>query len=362
MNRPTHGGNLRWAAEIAQCAPNDLLDFSASISPLGPPRSVREAVRAAFSSVMAYPDPDYVAIREIIGQHHNLPIEYVFLGNGAAELLNWAARDLATLDEVFYLSPGFSDYQRALKAFGCVPSPISLFNRSSSYQSDWETQLESKLGSSRQGLLLNNPHNPTGQLFSRSRVQLCRSQLNLLVVDEAFMDFLPEARSQSAIPSADDFSSNLVIIRSLTKFYSIPGIRLGYAIAHPDRLKQWQQWRDPWSVNNLAVAAGIAGLQDVEFQQRSWNWLDEERPFLFKALSNIEALEPMEGSVNFLLIKCKVSTTALQRKLLQQHKVYIRDCMSFEDLGDRFFRVAVKTREDNQRLIDALTDVLADME
>ena len=359
MNRPIHGGNLSWAAELAQCAPDELLDFSANISPLGPPCSVIEAVRAAFSSVTAYPDPEYLALRRAIARHHALPVDYIFPGNGAAELLNWAARELAQKQTCFCLSPGFADYARSLRAYDCKPTYLPLLNPQLTYDDNWEAPLSKVAAPADCGLLLNNPHNPTGQLFEQTRVRSLVEQFGLVVVDEAFMDFLPNEQAQSVISEASRFPKNLVVIRSLTKFYSIPGIRLGYAIAHPDRLKVWRKWRDPWSVNSLAAAAGIAGLQDAEFQQRSWAWLAEENPFLQQELARFEALSPMAGSANFLLVKCEVSVMELQKRLLQQHRIYIRDCMSFEGLGDRFFRVAVKTRADNQRLLSAIAAVLS---
>lgn len=364
MDRPVHGGNLNWAARLAQCAPDELLDLSASISPLGPPHSVREAVQAAFSLVRAYPDPDYWALRQAIAQHHSVPIEYVFPGNGAAELLNWAARDLAGMQACFCLSPGFGDYGRSLRAYNCDLTPISLFDKQLNYQDDWESALaalENELDLGKCGLLLNNPHNPTGQLFDQGRVRSLLNRFGLVVVDEAFMDFFPDQQSQSVITHADNFPANLVVIRSLTKFYSIPGIRLGYAIAPPARLKRWRGWRDPWSVNSFAVAAGIAALQDKAFQQQSWDWLAEENPFLFEGLSSFGELAPLKSSANFLLVQCQVSAVELQKQLLQRHRIYIRDCMSFDRLGDRFFRVAVKTRADNQRLLDAIADVLTDV-
>lgn len=366
MRRPVHGGNLDWAAKLAQCAPDELLDFSASISPLGPPHSVEEAVLAAFSSVRAYPDPDYWALRRAIAQHHTVSIDHISIdhilpGNGAAELLNWAARDLADMQQCFCLSPGFGDYWRSLHAYNCDPVQIPLFDKQLSYCGQWEKALEGIPNLNRCGLLLNNPHNPTGQLFDAERVRSLISQFGLVVVDEAFMDFFPQERSQSVIPRAGAFPKNLVVIRSLTKFYSIPGIRLGYAIASPDRLKRWQGWRDPWSVNSLAAAAGIAALSDTPFQQQTWAWLSQENPFLYDGLSKFDELEPMQSSANFFLVKCQVSAIALQERLLQRHRIYIRDCMSFERLGDRFFRIAVKTRADNQRLIEALDDVLPDL-
>jgi L-threonine-O-3-phosphate decarboxylase len=362
MSRPVHGGNLVWAARLAGCSPCELLDFSASISPLGPPRSVCEAIQADFSSLVAYPDPEYGELRGAIAQQHHLPIDHVLAGNGAAELLTWAARDLAEKSRLcFQLSPGFSDYDRALKAFGCKTQSIALLNSDGWNLESWDTQLlQDPWEGSRLkdcSLLLNNPHNPTGALLNRHRVRALLGRFGLVVVDEAFMDFLPPEREQSVIDWVDAFP-NLVVLRSLTKFYSMPGLRLGYAIAQPQTLQRWQQWRDPWSVNTLAAAAGVAALQDVEFQQQTWQWLNVCHAQLYEGLSAIAGLNPLPSAVNFFLVACEVSATELQRQLLEKHKIYIRDCMSFEALGDRYCRVAVKASADNQRLLNALSDLL----
>ncbi len=359
MSRPIHGGNLSWAARLAGCAPSELLDFSASISPLGPPCSVSEAIQAAFSLMVAYPDPQYGELREAIAQHHNVPIDYVLPGNGAAELLTWAARDLAQWGGCFRLTPSFSDYDRALQAFGCCPTGIGLLG-SEGWCWDWDTAL-SGADLSQSGLLLNNPHNPTGALFGRSTIRPLLSRLALVVVDEAFMDFLPPSHEQSVVEWVEEFP-NLVVIRSLTKFYSMPGLRLGYAIAQPDTLQRWQQWRDPWSVNVLAAAAGVAALSDTVFQQQTWAWLAAGNEQMYEGLSKVSGLSPLPSCANFFLVGCKVSAVALQAELLKRHRIYIRDCMSFAELGDRYFRVAVKTTADNQRLLTALADVLPDLE
>jgi histidinol-phosphate/aromatic aminotransferase/cobyric acid decarboxylase-like protein len=146
-----------------------------------------------------------------------------------------------------------------------------------------------------------------------------------------------------------------VILRSLTKFYSLPGLRLGYAIAHPDRLQRWQEWRDPWCVNALAVAAGIAVLEDQEFQQQTWTWLAEARSQLFTGLSQIAGLNPLPNVANYLLVKTEVAGSLLQKELLQNEQILIRDCLSFPELGDRYFRVAVRLEHENQKLINALS-------
>jgi histidinol-phosphate/aromatic aminotransferase/cobyric acid decarboxylase-like protein len=151
----------------------------------------------------------------------------------------------------------------------------------------------------------------------------------------------------------------VVVLRSLTKFYSIPGLRLGYAIGHPDVLGQWKAWRDPWSVNALAIAAGVAAVQDEWFQAQTYAWLAEALPQLREGLAQLPGLEVIPGAVNFVLVRCEASVMQVQESVLKQHKILIRDCVSFPELGDRYFRVAVRTVDENERLLAALADALS---
>jgi histidinol-phosphate/aromatic aminotransferase/cobyric acid decarboxylase-like protein len=178
----------------------------------------------------------------------------------------------------------------------------------------------------------------------------------LVVVDEAFMDFLPPDREQSLISVVQEYP-NLVILRSLTKFYSLPGLRLGYAIAHPERLQRWQALRDPWPVNTLAAAVAAAVVQDTEFQQQTWAWLPPARLQLFQGLAQVPFLQPLESAANFLLVQSEQSSLELQQRLLQHHQILIRDCVSFPELGDRYFRVAVRSNTENERLLQAMAAI-----
>ncbi|RMF64339.1 MAG: threonine-phosphate decarboxylase [Cyanobacteria bacterium J069] len=367
--QPVHGGNIAWASALADCSPHLILDFSASINPLGPPESAIATIQAHLGDLCHYPDPDYGSLRDALGRFHDIPPDWVLPGNGAAELLTWAARDLAALDAVYLLAPAFGDYLRALKAFDAKVEKIPL--DCDGMMACWRegatepsapalhhTLTPHPLTSSR-GWLLNNPHNPTGTLLSRESLLPLLEESPLVVVDEAFMDFLPPAeQAQSSLIDWVGQYPNLVIVRSLTKFYSLPGLRLGYAIAHPDRLHRWQQWRDPWSVNALASAAAIAVLADTAFQQRTWDWLPPARQQLFDRLAALPGLRPLPSAANYLLVQTDCSVTNLQTRLLQQDQILIRHCTSFPELGDRWFRVAVRTVEENRRLVAALERVM----
>lgn len=313
-------------------------------------------MQASLADLRHYPDPSYLTLRQALSQHHDLPIDWILPGNGSAELLTWVSRELAALAQVVLPTPAFGDYFRALKAFDAAIFPQPLPELGSPILPDFA--LPPELASDSQvGCLINNPHNPSGCLFAIETLLPWLDRFALVVIDEAFMDFLPPAEQQSLIAAVMDHP-NLVILRSLTKFYSLPGLRLGYAIAHPDRLQRWQSWRDPWSVNALAAAVTLACLQDQAFQQTTWSWLQSARSELLEGLASFDRLHPYPGQANFLLVQCQTSVTQLQRDLLTQHQVLIRDCLSFPELGDGYFRVAVRTVAENQRLLESLAAVL----
>ena len=375
MIRPVHGGNLPWAAALAGCPASAILDFSASISPLGPPESALDAIQAHLSSLTAYPDPDYGELRTALGEALNVDPDWILPGNGSAELLTWAAWDLSKLEATYLVTPAFGDYSRALSAFGAkvlkcpldlqlldaepvrrlVTDDLSVSNRSLVSPS-FRLPVPLALNAER-GLLLNNPHNPTGLLFGREAILPYVKQFGMVVVDEAFMDFLPPWEQETLIDAVEEFP-NLVILRSLTKFYSLPGLRLGCAIAHPDILSRWQLRRDPWPVNALAAAAAAAAVRDTVFERQTWDWLPVARFELFEGLANLPGLQPIAGAANFLLVESSMSVSLIQKSLLERHRILIRDCLSFPELGDRFFRVAVRSRAENLRLIAGLAEVI----
>ena len=353
-NCPVHGGNRLWAANIAGCSPEAILDFSASINPLGPPQSALAAIKADLTKITSYPDPDYRLLKTALGEFHQLPPDFILPGNGVAELLTWVGWELASLEATYLITPAFSDYWRSLKAFQAKVLVCPLSNLSCQDLDILINNSPQQISPSESGLLLNNPHNPTGQLFLKQSILPFLEQFALVVIDEAFMNFLPPEQQQSLIEWVVEYP-NLVILRSLTKFYSLPGLRLGYAIAQPEIFNRWQKLRDPWSVNILAVAAGLAVIEDTTFRQKTWTWLAQTKPYLYQSLAQIPGLRPLESAANYLLVKTDKSSSQLQRQLLQSSRILIRDCLSFPELGESYFRIAVRTQSENQKLIDSLS-------
>ena len=312
-----------------------------------------DALYEGISTLTRYPDPDYRWLRQLLSQHHDLEPSWILPGNGAAELLTWIGRDLSGCDRIYLMTPAFGDYQRALAAFKAdaeaLPLQLTRFPHVLSMTLPYLRY--------RDGILLNNPHNPTGCLLTAAQLLPLLESKATVVVDEAFMDFLRPDEQQSLASWLPHFP-NLIVLRSLTKFYSLPGLRLGYALLHPERAARWQQWRDPWPVNQLAVLAAKTALEDRTFQEQTWCWLSQAKQQLLSGLSQLPGLAVYPGAANFLLVRCDCPVLRLQEVLLQLHRILIRDCMSFPELGDRFFRVAVRTEAENQRLLQALTSVL----
>jgi L-threonine-O-3-phosphate decarboxylase len=352
-SRPIHGGNLDWAATIAGCPVDRILDFSASINPLGPSPRVISAIQEELAYIDRYPTPGYLTLCQALADAHQLSADWVLPGNGAAELLTWAGRALARLPSTIVPVPAFNDYDRALRASGARIEHISLFNEQGTV-CPLQTLLATQPAG--WGLLCNNPHNPTGDRFDPAILPDLLDRFALIVVDESFMDF---SRIEHSAISLIAHYPNLVVLRSLTKFYSLPGLRLGYAVGHPDLLAEWQSWRDPWAVNRLAVVAGIAALADRDFINVTRRWYEVNQPALYRGLQGVPNLTVYPSSANFFLLRSELPSLPfplIQERMLQNHQIFVRDCLSFPELGAAYGRVALKNPEDNQRLVAGLQE------
>ena len=388
-----HGGNRLAVARRLGCRPEQLLEASASLVPFGPPASVRRSLRRALAgaAIRDYPDREHQALRQAIAQRHGLEAAMVLPGNGAAELFTWAGRDAAQAGVSLLPVPGFADYQRALACWQGAWRPLALPLRWSGpfpqpFAAPTEADLLAAANLAAAGadlatattataatataasattaavLWITNPHNPTGQLWSRESLVPLLERFALVIVDEAFLPLVPGGEAQSLLPWVGR-CPGLVVIRSLTKLAAIPGLRLGYALADPERLARWAAWRDPWPVNGLATAAGVALMADRAWDRRVQGWLAREGPWLAGELAQLPGLVPMASAANFLLVRGEragqpCSLNGLRLALEQRHRILVRDCRSFTGLGESWLRLAVLDRRGNRRLLGALAQEL----
>jgi histidinol-phosphate/aromatic aminotransferase/cobyric acid decarboxylase-like protein len=366
-----HGGNRIAAAARLGCRPGDLLDASASLVPFGPParlrwRLLREALSAG-SAVRDYPDRDAAALRQAIAAWHGLDPAMVLPGNGAAELFTWAARDAAACGVSLLPQPGFADYGRALACWQAPWSPLTL---PLAWDGAWpqpfplaDAALEATAAAGPARVLwVTNPHNPTGQLWSGASLAALLPRFALVIVDEAFLPLVPQGEAQSLLPLLAEHP-NLVVIRSLTKLCAIAGLRLGYALGQPERLRRWARWRDPWPINGLASAAGLA-LMDHPASLERWqgrvaHWVATEGAWLASRLALLPGLEPQPSATNFLLVRGRRggqpdSLEPLRLALERRHRILVRDCRSFAGLDASWLRIGLQDRHGHRRLLRAL--------
>jgi histidinol-phosphate/aromatic aminotransferase/cobyric acid decarboxylase-like protein len=348
-----HGGNQSATAARLGCRPSQLLDASASLVPFGPPWFVRHSLLQAglTSPLRAYPDRSYAGLRRGLARLHGLETDWLLPGNGAAELFTWAARDAAAAGVSVLAQPGFADYARALACWGGAWRAQPLLLQAGSVAQPFPAPPAGDV------LWLTNPHNPTGALWTRASLEPLLQRFALVIADEAFLPLVPVGESQSLIPLVPTHP-NLVVIRSLTKLYGIAGLRLGYVLGHPERLAQWASWRDPWPVNGLAAAVGERLLADPA-AYRSWCgrvqcWTGREGAWLQRQLAQLPGITPLPSAANFLLIRAEHSLVPLHQALERSHHILLRDCRSFEGLGENWLRIGYQSHRNNRRILRAL--------
>jgi threonine-phosphate decarboxylase len=351
-----HGGNLREISRRYAIDEDAIVDFSSNSNPLGCPVAVRTILRNGVSLLSSYPDIHCVALRESLAAALGCGTQNIIAGNGSTELIYLIPRAFKPR-RALILNPTFSEYEKSLIAAGCVVRSLPLHQEEQFRVSPGEV---SGLLSRVDMLFLCNPNNPTGALMGRDELSAIVTEAEkkgvLAVVDEAFVDFAP----RSSIVGDIRRRKNLLVLRSMTKFYGISGIRLGYLLGTAQLVQQLNRFKEPWTVNALAQKIGIACAADRQFAAETRRFVDAERDYLFSQLQSISGLQPWPSSANYLLLQITrsgLSSGAVYEKLARQG-ILVRDCRSFKGMGNRFLRVAVKRRRDNRQLLAALQHVV----
>ena len=351
-----HGGNINNICNTYGLNPDEIMDFSASINPLGYPDSIRKVILERFDDILNYPDSECGNLRKVIAERHSCKESNIIIGNGSNELFHLIPRALKPKQGVV-LQPTFSEFKNAL--FNANVDVVEIINNSEFLKFNLN---DSRLQGFKEGVVvLCNPNNPTGQLVTKEEILGFAKYYpeRLMVVDEAFMDFVEEEERFSVIKEATTME-NLIVVRSLTKFYGFPGLRLGYLVACESIINSLLQRKEPWTVNTFAQIAGQVVLNDKEFTLNTKRFMSGEKMFLYEGLSEIKGLHPFRPSVNFVLVRIdNGETSSSLHDLLIKDKIIIRDCSNFIGLSDKYFRVAVRTRDENQRLLSTLKGIMS---
>ncbi len=345
-----HGGNIYTHAKKLNLSPSEIIDSSASLVPFATPKYLTRELTNEIKTegFRYYPERNLESLKQTLGQFHNIDPKNILPGNGASELITWLGFEASKIGESCIPTPGFVDYERALK---CWNADYKFMNLPKEWGSNFPQLFPlNKIGDV---IWITNPHNPTGQLWSKKSLKEILEKYKLVICDEAFLSITPSGEKESLIPLTKKYD-NLFVLRSLTKIFSIAGLRLGYVIGPSKVLREWSQKRDPWPVNSFAIKAGIKLLED-HYRYEKWTkkihlWIKSEKAFIFKELSKIKNLKVHHSSTNYFLIESKKSLIT-KIKYLEKKGILIRDCSSFRSLDNTWARISLQTHKNNKRLI-----------
>jgi len=353
---PLHGGQLSEIAERFSVPKESLLDFSASISPIPPGDAVIAALCESLRNrdlLTQYPDTEYRDLKDAIGTYAGLDRSSICVANGVMPLLDAAVRALR-LRRCLVLAPAFGEYQRILTACG-ADSPKLLLREDNNFLLDPDLIVKEVMSSRADAILFANPHSPSGSLTLPSVLielqrMLYRSGI-VTILDEAFIDYCPECSISGLAGHLD----GLVVLRSLTKFFAIPGLRVAYAVACDETCTTMESRLPLWPVDSLAASAARLVLLDRDGRRERQEINSRERHWLFEQLSSL-GWQVFPGNANYLLIKPpgEIDGQEIWRRLIVKHRIVVRNCGTFDGLTDGHFRIAVRDHLSNQTLTSSL--------
>lgn len=325
-----------------------LIDFSVNINPLGTPRSVYKAGVKALGQSESYPDMLCRSLRYAIAKNIGLSLDNIICGNGAAELIFNAVYALKP-KKALLLAPTFAEYEAALNAVGTEIIYYEL--KEENGFAVCEDVLNYLDGCDM--VFICNPNNPTGVCTPKELVLKITESGAFVIADECFMDFVQDNEHYSVIDMIHKYN-NLFVLKAFTKLYAMPGIRLGFAVCgNMDLIEKMYGVRQPWNVSLAAQIMGIAALDETDLPQRTRALVADERAYLFAELTRL-GISCVPSQVNFILFKAQ---KGIDKELLKQG-ILIRNCSNYRGLGEGWYRIAVKTHNDNLRLIRAVEVIL----
>lgn len=339
MKKYQHGGNTDKCIKY---------DFSANINPLGMPENVKKILTEGIEMYSFYPDPDNSDLIKAISEYENIPAKNILCGNGAADLI-YRIVSAVNPSKALLFAPSFSEYEKALTDSRCIIEYYYLKEENGYAIKDFDSDLLSD----KDICFLCNPNNPVGNVTDinilKKIINDCNKHNVILVIDECFMDFVLNG---SNLTSKQFLTcKNIVILKAFTKIYAMAGLRLGYILSKNQVLiEKIRNLGQPWSVSVPAQLAGSAALENTDFIKRTIEFVSKERKFLIEHLSEMN-LKIFPSETNFIMFK---SENLKIDELLKYEGIAIRNCENYEGLGKGFYRIAVRTRKENEYLISAM--------
>lgn len=341
-----HGGDL---LSYKNCCEGKIIDFSSNINPLGPPKGLKKELFQNYENVVMYPDIEYRKLKREISRYLGCQEDEVIVGNGAVEIIDNMCK---MFKRVVVSTPCFSEYIERAEVNGKKVIRVPM-------QEDFNINKEKLTETISQGdlIILGNPNNPTGKRIGMNDLfsiyELVNDKNAFLLLDEAFFEFCPKDYDSIELFGGRE---NVCIIRAATKFFALPGIRLGYACTNKDVVKRYNKYSLPWSVNSFGEIAGREIFRDKEYIEKSKLYMEEQRQFLLKELNRFKFLRIYESQCNFILLKLLGIEEEKLFNFLIGRGILVRRASSFEELDNSFIRVAVKDLKSNRKLLKGLKE------
>jgi threonine-phosphate decarboxylase len=358
-----HGAEVLGAAEESGLFPQNILDFSSSVNPLGPSKKALDAARQAFSQIAAYPDSNSNELRQVIASHFGMNKGNIIVGNGSTELMYLFAEVFVKKgDKTVMPAPTFGEYASAVCKTGEATTFVKLGKTFTIEPEAFKREMAgAKL------VFLCNPNNPTSMIISKEIlkeiIETAVAQDTLVFLDEDFLEFVDNEKSLSMINKINKYP-NLFILRSFTKIFGLTGLRVGYGLANPEIINVLSSAKIPWNVNCIAQAAAVAALKDEKHLQVTVELIQKEKAWLMGEFGKFTGFKFTEPDANFFFIDVRKSgftATELKSKILKQG-ILIRDCTSFMGLDKFYIRVAIKTHKENEQMINAFRQLVKQSE
>lgn len=370
-----HGSDLEKIEQIYGIKKEEITGFGANVNPLGLSSLMKDYLAGHLDVLRAYPDRNYTALRRAIADYVGTAAENIMVGNGSTELISAAIQAIRPQAAVV-LGPAYSEYERELTLAG---SELHYYDLSADNDfvldlEDLEHFLISKAagtGSAKGGprlpelLVLCNPNNPTSSAVPASQMRLllsfCRENKIFVMTDETYAEFAPSVNEITSIPLTGEFD-NLLVLRGVSKFWSAPGLRLGYAVTSSEALRgRIEAAKNPWTVSSLADAAGQIMFTDTEYIARTRSLIGKERERCIQMLAAIPDLKVYPACANFVLSRSlnpEISARTVFEAAIRR-KMMIRDCSDFHSLNDSYFRFCFLLPEDNTRLLSCIRELFS---
>ena len=334
--------------------PNEkIIDFSSNVNPLGCHPGVKKYLKKQLNQIHVYPDSESSKLRSNLKWFTGMNMSQILVGNGATEIIyNFCSTFVNKKSKVLIPCPTFSEYEKAAKFFGGTIISFKSLNLNKDL-----SKFIQKIP--KHGIIFFcNPNNPTGEILSKKNmeqiVKAAQKKSSLVFVDETFIELVPNSNPTlvKTIKSYD----NLFILRSFTKSFGLAGLRVGYGLGSKKTIEILQRIKIPWNVNYIAQTAASAALCYSNFLEKSRKNIKKETIFLMNSLSKLKWLSCFDSSTNFILIKTKIKSKILQKKLLKKN-ILVRDCSTFSGLNENYIRIAVKNRIQNKLLVKAFGEI-----